>query len=412
MRGPSVDMLRGVVDSAVDGIMMTDASGTVRYANASAAALFGYDTTDIVGRELHELIPDDLGLDPGECGLDLAKNFVLAFTGVTLEVKAKKRTGEPFPVELTVSRGAEHLTYAVIARDISARQAAEQAAHELQSELARAYKLESVGRLSAGIAHEINTPMQYVGDNLAFLGDAFDDLRRVTEHLAARQEDGETAAGDPGAVVLDEARRTMQEVDYEYLSEEIPSALAQAREGVDRITKIVSAMKAFCHPGSEQMAPVDLNKSIQNTVEVSRSEWKHAAVVDLELDETLPTVVCNDNEIKQVFLNITVNAAHALAASADDRDGAPGHIGIATTADAEWIQVVIRDDGPGIPDDVLPNIFDPFFTTKELGKGSGQGLAIAHGIVVDNHLGEITVHSAPGEGTSFVVRLPRTRETA
>ncbi len=265
----------------------------------------------------------------------------------------------------------------------------------LESQLLQAQKIEAIGHLAAGIAHEINTPIQYVADNLRFLEDAFGGISEVL--AAARSSD---AAADPGASAMAAA---WARVDGDYLATQIPLATSQALQGAERVADIVRAMKEFSHPGQAEMAPVDLNHAISNTVEVSRSEWRYVADLDVELAADLPLVTCQQGEIQQVILNLVVNAAHAIA---DAHREARGRITIVTRRVDDQVEIDVRDTGTGIPEAIQPNVFDPFFTTKGVGRGTGQGLALAHDTVVVKHRGTLTFATVPGQGTTFTIRLP------
>jgi len=261
----------------------------------------------------------------------------------------------------------------------------------LEDNLRQAQKLEAIGQLAAGIAHEINTPTQYVGDNLRFLKESFGELDTLLAQLV-------NVGGEPASELLGEA-------DFDYLKEEIPRALNQSLEGVDRVAKIVRAMKEFSHPAREKTA-TDLNRAIQSTITVASNEWKYVAEIDLELDANLPSVHCSPAEFNQVVLNMIVNAAHAISDVVGDGGKGKGRICVRTRSEGENVVVEIQDSGSGMPPHIQQRIFDPFFTTKEVGKGTGQGLAIAHNVIVDKHGGTIKVVSAPGAGTKFVIRLP------
>ena len=263
---------------------------------------------------------------------------------------------------------------------------------QLQSQLAQAQKLQSVGQLAAGVAHEINTPIQYIGDNGKFLEDAFRDLIRLSE---AQQAVGTAAAADDGAL--------------EYLRTEVPRAASQLLEGVDQVARIVRAMKEFSHPGPIERSSADINRAIQNTIVVSRNEWKYVAEVTTDLDPDLPPVPCVVGEFNQVILNLIVNAAHAITETVKD-SGGKGLIHISTRQKDSMVEVRVSDNGSGIPAAIQSKIFDPFFTTKPVGQGTGQGLAIAHTVIVQKHDGHLTFESEPGRGTTFVIQLPLARE--
>jgi signal transduction histidine kinase len=250
-------------------------------------------------------------------------------------------------------------------------------------ELGLAQKLESIGRLAAGIAHEINTPIQYIGDSIHFLGGAFDDLLKAIP-----------AGGSPSAA---------ESIDLEFLRNEVPRAIERTVEGTQQVASIVRAMKEFAHPDATEKSAANLNRALETTLLIAHNEYKYVATVQVHYGE-LPEVLCNVGELSQVFLNLIVNAAHALADAG--RDTSTGSIVIRTSVVDDWAELTFADNGCGIPKEIVDKIYDPFFTTKEVGRGSGQGLAIARSIVVDKHGGLISVTSTPGVGTCFTVRLP------
>jgi signal transduction histidine kinase len=268
--------------------------------------------------------------------------------------------------------------------------------------LVQAQKLESIGHLAAGIAHEINTPTQFIGDNLRFLEDAFADLAPLLAGIGALQADGGHGEG-PLADVVAAARQA----DLEYLVEEIPRAIAQSLEGVTRVAKIVRSMKEFSHPGSDQMVPVDLNKALECTLTVCRNEWKYVADVATDFDPKLPPVHCLPGDCNQVFLNLIINAAHAIADKDRGDPAEKGTITVRTRADGDWVEVRVGDTGTGIREEHRGKVFDPFFTTKAVGRGTGQGLAIARSVLVDKHGGTLEFETELGRGTTFIVRLPQ-----
>ncbi len=281
---------------------------------------------------------------------------------------------------------------------------------QLQHTLLHTQKMEAIGQLAAGIAHEINTPTQFIGDNVGFLRDAFSDIHTL---LDAYQALFDAAAALPQ---LEEqvahVREAQEEADLTFLREEIPQAIEQSLEGLARVTKIVSAMKAFSHPGDSDRAPVDLNDAIRTTLEVCRNEWKYVARLEVDLADDLPEIPGFVDEINQTILNMVVNATHAIVdrfgTEAETTDGPRGRITLRTMHDENRREVVleISDNGCGMTEEVRRRIFEPFFTTKEIGRGTGQGLAIAHACVVSRHRGAIDVDSTPGEGTRFTLHFP------
>ena len=272
----------------------------------------------------------------------------------------------------------------------------------MQTQLLHAQKLEAIGSLAAGIAHEINTPIQYVGDNAQFLKDSFNDVLPVFQwFINNRNEDPLSMKRSQEIVDL------IKKIDIEYLVEEIPMAIDQSLEGIDQVSKIVRAMKEFSHPGVKEKILIDINQAIQTTTTVTKNVWKHVANLQLNLDPELPMVKCLPDELNQVFLNMITNAVDAIDDKMEKESVHElGHISISTHAKQSSVQIKIQDNGGGISNEDMDHIFDPFYTTKEIGKGTGQGLAISHSIIVDKHHGSINVSSEPGHGTCFTITLP------
>ncbi|TVR99647.1 MAG: PAS domain S-box protein [Rhodospirillales bacterium] len=297
----------------------------------------------------------------------------------------------------------------MIRRDVSQAVLDAERRQALERELQQTHKMESIGQLAGGIAHEINTPIQYIGDNLSFIVQGTIDLLEV---LAAQQR---MLADAEHHGVLSEsmaaARAAAVKADLDFLVDELPSAARQSLEGVEHVARIVRAMKEFSYPSTREKVLVDLNHTLENTLTVSRNEWKYVAEVERVLDPELPHVLCLPGDLSQVFLNLIVNAAHAIDAKnrkpADAATGAAkGRITLTTRKDGDCVEVRVQDTGTGVPEAIRRRIFDPFFTTKEVGKGTGQGLTIARDIVVTKHGGTLTFETSPGEGTTFIVRLP------
>ncbi|GAB6176232.1 hypothetical protein JCM16814_11230 [Desulfobaculum senezii] len=286
---------------------------------------------------------------------------------------------------------------AVVLVDVSERK-------DLERQLSVAQKMESIGLLASGIAHEINTPIQYAGDSVRFLREAIADMLEVfgaCTALTQRAKDAGIAAQE-----VERLEELAEEADMDFVAEEAPRACDRVLDGVGRVASIVLAMKNFAHPGNEEKKAVDLNKALANTITISKNEWKYVAELSFDPDAELPMVTCLAGDINQVLLNIIVNSAHAIREVVGD-SGDKGRITITTSHDEHSVRVRVADTGSGIKKENVNKIFDPFFTTKEVGKGTGQGLAITHDIIVNKHGGKIDVQSEVGKGTTMTITLPR-----
>ncbi len=382
----SEEKYRVLVEKAGDGIVIVS-DGSISYANPRFMAIVGKEEGEIVGARFEDFIEDRDGERIKKylyCGETAEKEGMIIETRMVGENRV-------VDVEMTTTPILynDDLALLIFIRDVTER-------NNLQRQLAQSQKLESIGRLAAGIAHEINTPTQYVGDNVRFLSEAFEDLFRLLDRYEEVVGEGEKG----------ELEVLKEEVDLEYLREEVPRAIEQSLDGVERVTKIVRSMKEFSHPGGGGKELVDLNRAIESTVTVARNEWKYVADLELDLEEGLPPVPCYVGEFNQVVLNLVINAVHAIEEVVGDGSEGKGKIVVSTRRVGEWVEVRVSDTGCGIPEEVREKVFEPFFTTKGVGKGTGQGLAIARSVVVDKHGGEIDFESEVGKGTTFIIRLP------
>jgi two-component system, NtrC family, sensor kinase len=396
---------KDIFENSPEGIFQISADGRVLTVNPALAAIYGYASPE----ELLDQVTDfenQLYVDPqrrAEFGRRLEKDgFVREFES---EIKCKdgsRKWISETACQVTKPDGLL-LHYQGFVVDITAQKKAEKQRDLMEVHLRQAQKLESIGQLAAGIAHEINSPTQFIGDNLSFMQEVFDDLLRLLGqfHLLLAAARGQSFAEG----LAGEIEKTIQTIDLADLEKEIPQAIAQALSGVKRVAKIVQAMKDFSHPGTDTKTPVDLNRAIESTLTVCRNEWKYVADVQTDFDPCLPPVSCLPGEFNQAILNIVVNAAHAIADKVHGKS--KGTICVKTRQKGDKVEIRISDTGTGIPELARGRIFDPFFTTKEVGKGTGQGLAIARSVVVDKHQGEITFETVMGQGTTFVIRLPQ-----
>lgn len=398
--------IRTVLDSVMEGVCGIDRQGKMIFVNASATRICGWNITELIGRSIHDtFIPR---IEPASASGVKSHEEICSICRVLATGVAEKahqtemlhRTGHEFPARCSVSpiREAGEVTGVVLTfADITEQL-------RMETQLFQAQKLEAIGQLAAGIAHEINTPVQYLTDNLHFLKDSFAALREVANTTLGLR--GPAGTADALAASLARLEEAVPANDLSYLLEEVPNAIDQSLGGLERVTTIVRAMKEFSHPGSRAMSPADLNQSIRNTVTVTTNEWKYVAELDLDLDPDLPPVTCYLQEINQVFLNLIVNAAHAIHDNRKPDAPGLGRIVIQTRHLGTQVEVRVTDTGCGIPAQIRSRIFEPFFTTKPVGKGTGQGLAIVHSVVVGSHRGTIEIDSTVGVGTAFIVRLP------
>lgn len=385
---------RRIVETSHEGILVSDTHHRVTFANARLAEMFGVDLDEIIGQQVFKLVPADMQARSQE-----RLDSIMAEHRQQYSLRLQRRDGSDIWVIVSASAlvdqdGAFQGRLAMIS-DITERRRAEE-------ELFQAQKLESVGRLAAGVAHEINTPIQFIGDNVHFLRDSYDSVEAVLRAAHALgdavEEGGEIAAR------LRAFRDAAEDADLEYLSAEIPRAVDQTLDGVERVATIVRAMKEFAHPDHADRVGVDIRQAIASTLIVARSEIKYVADVETEFGP-LPSVLCHPSAINQVFLNLLVNAAHAISERLSSRSER-GHIVVRTRAEDQFAVIEIQDDGCGIPDPIASKVFDQFFTTKPVGRGTGQGLALARRIVMDQHGGVLAFTSQVGVGTTFVVKLP------
>jgi two-component system, NtrC family, sensor kinase len=273
----------------------------------------------------------------------------------------------------------------------------------LEEQINQTQKLEVIGQLAAGIAHEINTPIQYVSDNMVFLRESWSAIDRIVT-VAARVHD-EWSKGSLTTGTRADLEKCFAGFDVDYLANEIPRAIDETFEGARQVAKIVGAMNEFAHPAGAHRALCDLNHAIENTIAFSRNAWKYVARIETSLDRNMPLVPCRLDQINQVTLNLIVNAAHAISDTIGDGAAGLGTISISTEYAGDWVTLRFKDTGSGIPEAVRNRIFEPTFTTKPLGKGTGQGLFLAR-VIVQQHGGEIHFESETGKGTTFIIRLP------
>jgi PAS domain S-box-containing protein len=368
-----------IFESAPIGMTQLARDGTILAANQALVGLLGQPASDLTGQPITAFVhPGDVS-----SARELLRDTLASRDRLDREIRVIDRQGSIVWASWAASatHGEEHegLSAIVVIADRTE-------ARRLEVELRHAQKLEAIGRLAAGVAHELNTPIQFIGDNVDFLGDA------ATELLAAAH----VGNGSPVPAAVDG-------LELGYLAREIPEAVRQTRDGVQRVATIVQALKSFAHPGAPGQQPADLNKALADTLTVARSELRHVGRIDTDFGQ-LPPVTCSVGDLNQVFLNLLINAADAVAGT--QGPGAPGQITVRSRLAGDSVVIEISDTGPGILDELRDKVYEPFFTTKPVGRGTGQGLALARNIIADRHGGTIDFTSIPGQGTTFTITLP------
>jgi len=388
-----------------EGVIVTDEDDLIILFNQSAETLTGYSASEVFKkpfRDVFHIYDPETQQAVTDVIAALHKMNELQKKGISYRSPTlMSRSGDKILVSSNIesfkSKNGEEKGHVIVFQNVTEKIKAE--AQTLFSQ-----KMEAIGQLAAGIAHEINTPIQYVGDNLRFLNKSFS---RTTEMLDIYQK-----------AALDHLQKRVNQEDIDYLEDakrqrkisyyldEIPKAVEESLEGIERVRKIVLAMREFSHPSDKEMKLSNINHGIETTIVISRNEWKYCADLETHLDPDLPLVHCLIDEINQVVLNMIVNAAQAIQETITEGSGEKGRIDISTSRDENKVLIKIQDTGCGIPDAIAERVFEPFFTTKGVGKGTGQGLSMAYNIIVSKHHGKINVESEPGIGSTFTIELP------
>ena len=386
--------LSAAVEQSPVSVVIADTHGDIRYTNRKFTECTGYTLEEVRGKNPRIL---NSGYSPPHMYETLWAT-ILAGKEWRGEFRNRKKNGELYwesaVLSPIVDANGSITHFLAVKEDITERRA-------LEGDLRQAQKLEGIGQLAAGIAHEINTPTQFVTDNLTFLRESCEAALGLLElYRKAVREDSERFSAD-AIRDLTEAERVC---DLEFIGAEVPRAITQSLEGVRRIAKIVRAVKEFSHPDLAEKAEADLNRGIASTITIAHNEWKYVADLTTDFDEALPRVLCYPGDVNQVVLNLIVNAAHAIRQKL--KGTGKGQIVVRTRTCGPFAEIAVSDTGTGIPPEIRTRIFEPFFTTKEVGAGTGQGLALAHSVVVKKHQGKIWCETEMGAGTTFFVHLP------
>ena len=392
------DKFASIFQATPSGMAITSTEGIILETNHALIDMLEFPREEVVGKHVSEFVDRDEAESMRARVADLAAARI---TTSRTHRRLVTRSAQPLlaDIQATAVLDAQGRTKMIVTllEDVTER-------NRLEVELRHSQKLESVGRLAAGIAHEINTPIQFVGDNVSFLSGAFEQLLALCDTYRSLCEKATSAPLSQEDIARQ--RHAEEAADLEYIRQNVPTSIASTLDGVGRVARIVQSMKAFAHPDRGERSSADINTALHNTLTVATNELKYVAKVETEYGD-IPAVSCFLSDLNQVFLNLLVNAAHAIA-DVVGKSGQRGTIKVRTYQEESHVVVAISDTGTGIPPAARGKIFDPFFTTKGVGKGTGQGLALAHSVVVEQHGGKITFDTEMGKGTTFYVSIPAT----
>ena len=385
---------RTVIENAGSGILTTNASGIIASSNKEAQHIFGFDENEMVGARLETLFAQscdvlkNIGKDAeiesecvGDCESEVHRSDGSSST-ICVSARQIQLNGEPIVIW--------------IVHDITERNTLEQKKKQSQT-------MDAVGQLAAGVAHEINSPVQFIGDNLTFLQKIWSDCDSLFDLLQQLHEECKLEGANGNLCrQIDDLTNNIQ---FDFIRSELPQAIVDSVEGTTRVAEIVQAMKSYSYPTNHQKSLSELNNAIESSVAFSRDAWKNVADINLDLDASLPLVPCAPSDLKQAFTNLITNSAQAIEEKSNE-SGQLGSIEISTCQQTDHVEIRISDNGIGIPIELRERIFEPFFTTRPPGMGVGQGLSIAYSIIVGRHAGKIGVESEVGQGTTISILLP------
>ena len=389
--------LADFVDHAADSVFVTGADGEIVYANVACERLSGYDRSELIGKNAR-IFRSERHNDATYVELWKTIQRGEVWRGRLFK---QHKDGTCFEVEesITPIKGLDDARRYFL----SIMRSTDNTAKDIERYY-MAQKMEAIGELAAGIAHEINTPTQYIGDNLQFLKETFEKLlpllHAYRKSISDHPEEGSSGPNQERPDPLVSKR------DLEFLFEEIPGALKESLEGNRKVAAIVRAVREFVHPDSEEKVPVAINHAVENTIALARNEWKYVADIQTDLDPAIDQVLTVPGALNQVILNLLVNAAQAIGEAREQGNKERGTITVATRKTGDTLEIQVKDTGPGIPEAIRSRIFEPFFTTKRPGRGTGQGLAIVRALVSDRLEGSLIFESELGRGTWFMIQIP------
>lgn len=388
------ELARLILESPDEVLIASFETGEFLEVNEGASKKTGYERKELLKLGLDDLFPSV----HASCFQSRIRDYPSSGQGSrSFESTVRRKNGDTYPCRVSLHQATfeDQQVWLLFVADLTEQR-------RLEAKLNQAQKLESLGTLAAGIAHEINTPMQCVVGNFEFLRNSFQRLLQVTDYAISLLEADQ--------IDWSQEREKLQELrkqsKYDFHRKQTPLAIDESADSSRRIVSIVRAMKAMSHPGCKEAVETDLHETINNCVMICRNRWKSVAKLELLLSPEVPKIKAYPAELSQVFVNLIVNAADAIAERHDSVQLQPGLITIETKFHQNAVVIRVSDNGCGIPDSIRSRIFDPFFTTKSIGKGTGQGLAITHSVIVEKHHGKINVETQFGMGTTFWLELP------
>ena len=389
----ALEHMSAVMASAPDVIITCNRELVVENISDACREVLGYSPGELIGTKLDAIIPtlaSDRASSPPPRGQADSPLMARRKSGETVEVELREKT-------TSIRNRALHV---YVMQDVTARNKAQRLNDKISRQLHEARRLEAIGALASGIAHEINTPIQFIGDNVAFVKTALSDIR--ASFLNYEELRGACARDGAYGAEVRKVDAFNSSIDLATLVPELATAMTETAEGLAFVRDIVLLVRHFAHPGTGKAEEANVNTIVRNVLTISRNRWKNVVAIETVLADGLPKIDCHPGQLQQVLINLLINAIEAIEDVPQD-DGA---IQIATEAEESIIRIRVSDNGPGVPPSLREKIFDPFFTTKKLGKGTGQGLALAKDIIVNQHRGRFYLHDTKGFSTSFVIELP------
>jgi len=391
---------RALKDNSPEGIVTLDQDRKVVDINQAFKKIFGYSLDSIKGKHLENFILPKRLKEEGQAIIEKIKKGDNIFRNSVRKTKENKEIHCSI-IGAPININSQHMDYFLIYRDITREK-------KLEVQLMQTNKMEAIGQLAAGIAHEINTPTQYVNSNIEFFTEIFPDVLALIQEYGKFYSFIKESYDDKDEV--EDLKEITGNVDISFLKNEVKEALKDSLEGLNKISNIVDAMRTFSHPGTKDKQEINVNKLIQKTITVTRNEWKYDAELKTDLEDNIEPIPIHQDQISQVMLNLIVNATHAIQSASESKKNKKGLIKIRSRSKKDYLEIKISDDGTGIPKNIRDKVFNPFFTTKDVGEGTGQGLSMAYNVIVENHRGNIYFDTEMEKGTTFIIELPRKRK--